>query len=68
MNGSQSHRPPPLPPVVYYYFFCRLFSAYSYYGIAFAVQELSGNLYLNLFLLSIVDFPSNLLNIFFNYW
>ncbi|XP_053397068.1 solute carrier family 22 member 21-like [Mercenaria mercenaria] len=43
-----------------------LFSAYSYYGIAFGVQELSGSLYLNMFLVSIVDVPGNILVVIFN--
>lgn len=43
-----------------------LFSSYSYYGIAFGVQELSGSLYLNMFLVSIVDIPGNILVVIFN--
>ncbi|VDI56472.1 MFS transporter, OCT family, solute carrier family 22 (organic cation transporter), member 4/5 [Mytilus galloprovincialis] len=40
---------------------------YTYYAISFGVQQLSGSLYLNMFLLSIVEVPSLLLAWFFNH-
>ncbi|KAL8621782.1 hypothetical protein ACOMHN_016269 [Nucella lapillus] len=39
-------------------------TAFSYYGIAFGVSGLSGNLYLNIFLLSIVEVPCNVVSLF----
>ncbi|KAH3709058.1 solute carrier family 22 member 6-like isoform X1 [Dreissena polymorpha] len=45
-----------------------LFSSYSYYGIAFGVQELSGDFYLNLFLVSVIDIPGDSLAVLFNTW
>lgn len=39
---------------------------YGYYAIAFGVQELSGDLYLNMFLLSIVEAPAQFITWFFN--
>ncbi|XP_060063859.1 organic cation/carnitine transporter 2-like [Ylistrum balloti] len=41
-----------------------LSSAYGYYAISFGVQHLSGNLYLNMFLLSAVEVPALILNYF----
>ncbi|KAJ8313016.1 hypothetical protein KUTeg_010389 [Tegillarca granosa] len=38
-----------------------LFSGYTFYAISFGVQKMSGSIYLNIFLLSMVDLPSNLL-------
>ncbi|XP_060063863.1 solute carrier family 22 member 21-like [Ylistrum balloti] len=38
---------------------------YGYYAISFGVQHLSGNLYLNMFLLSAVEIPTQILNYFF---
>lgn len=37
---------------------------YGYYAISFGVQSLSGNLYLNMFLLSVVEVPSQILTYF----
>ncbi|XP_063443225.1 solute carrier family 22 member 21-like [Mytilus trossulus] len=39
---------------------------YGYYAIAFGVQQLSGSLYLNMFLLSIVEVPSQVITYFLN--
>ncbi|KAJ8313014.1 hypothetical protein KUTeg_010387 [Tegillarca granosa] len=38
-----------------------VFSAYTFYAISFGVQKMSGSINLNIFLLSLVDLPSNLL-------
>ncbi|XP_052240294.1 solute carrier family 22 member 13-like isoform X2 [Dreissena polymorpha] len=45
-----------------------LFSSYSYYGIAFGVQELAGEFFLNLFLVNIIDIPGNYVAVLFNTW
>ncbi|XP_033760155.1 solute carrier family 22 member 5-like [Pecten maximus] len=37
---------------------------YGYYSISFAVQSLSGNLYLNMFLLSAVEVPAQIITFF----
>lgn len=42
----------------------RLSCGYSYYAIAFGVDQLSGSLYLNMFLLSIIEIPSSLITWF----
>nr|KAG5691449.1 hypothetical protein BaRGS_017292 [Batillaria attramentaria] len=39
--------------------------SFSYYGISFGVSALSGNVYLNIFLMTIVEIPSNFSTIFF---
>lgn len=46
----------------------RLASGYSYYAISFGVEELSGDLYLNMFLLSAVEIPAQAVTWFFNNW
>ena len=38
----------------------RLAGMFSYFGIQFDVPQLSGNLYLNMFLVAIADVPSSL--------
>ncbi|KAJ8313012.1 LOW QUALITY PROTEIN: hypothetical protein KUTeg_010385 [Tegillarca granosa] len=38
-----------------------IFSDYTFYAISFGVQQMSGSIYLNIFLLSMVELPSNLL-------
>ncbi|XP_052231176.1 solute carrier family 22 member 13-like [Dreissena polymorpha] len=48
--------------------FIWLFSAYSYYGIALGVQELSGDFFLNLFLVNVIDIPGNYVAVLFNTW
>ncbi|XP_046346338.2 solute carrier family 22 member 5-like isoform X2 [Haliotis rufescens] len=40
--------------------------SFTYYGISFGVGRLTGNLYLNMFLVSIVSVPSNVLAFFMN--
>ncbi|XP_034329452.2 solute carrier family 22 member 6-A [Magallana gigas] len=39
--------------------------AYNYYGISFGVDKLSGSLYLNMFILSVLEFPGAFLSWFF---
>ncbi|KAK3095487.1 hypothetical protein FSP39_015271 [Pinctada imbricata] len=39
---------------------------YGYYAISYGVEQLSGNLYLNMFLLSVVDIPALIATMFFN--
>lgn len=46
--------------------FIWLASGYSYYAISFGVEELSGDLYLNMFLLSAVEIPAQVVTWFFN--
>ncbi|XP_062570126.1 solute carrier family 22 member 4-like [Saccostrea cucullata] len=46
--------------------FCWLSCGYSYYAITFAVDQLSGSLYLNMFLLSLVEIPGTLSSWYFN--
>ncbi|XP_061184984.1 solute carrier family 22 member 4-like [Saccostrea echinata] len=46
--------------------FIWLASGYSYYAISFGVEELSGDLYLNMFLLSAVEIPAQAVTWFFN--
>ena len=38
----------------------RLAGMFSYFGIQFDVPQLSGNLYLNMFLVAVADVPSSL--------
>ncbi|KAL3881652.1 hypothetical protein ACJMK2_028064 [Sinanodonta woodiana] len=45
-----------------------LASAFGYYGITFSVQLLSGNLYLNMFIIGIIDYPGSILIVLFNRW
>ncbi|XP_046574106.1 solute carrier family 22 member 5-like isoform X2 [Haliotis rubra] len=40
--------------------------SFTYYGISFGVGRLTGNLYLNMFLVSMVSVPSNVLAFFMN--
>ncbi|KAK3087933.1 hypothetical protein FSP39_012595 [Pinctada imbricata] len=40
--------------------------AYVYYAISFNVQSLSGSIYLNMFLLSMVEIPANVLTMYLN--
>lgn len=39
--------------------------AYNYYGISFGVDKLSGSLYLNMFILSVLEIPGAFLSWFF---
>ncbi|XP_062619785.1 solute carrier family 22 member 4-like [Saccostrea cucullata] len=39
---------------------------YAYYAISFGVEQLSGSLYLNMFLLSVVEIPATLITWFLN--
>ena len=39
---------------------------YVYYAISFNVQKLSGNLFINMFALQMVDIPGNLVTIYLN--
>ena len=48
--------------------FYRLACGYGYYAISFGVEQLSGSLYLNMFLLSIVEIPALLLTWYMNNW
>lgn len=48
--------------------FNRLACGYGYYAISFGVEQLSGSLYLNMFLLSIVEIPALLLTWYMNNW
>jgi len=38
----------------------RMSTSYSYYGLTFGINSLSGNLYLNMFLMNTIDGPVNL--------
>ena len=56
--------------ITHYFMFSlkRITFGYGYYAIAFGVQQLSGSLYLNMFLLSIVEIPAQMLTYFLNNW
>nr|KAG5691453.1 hypothetical protein BaRGS_017296 [Batillaria attramentaria] len=44
---------------------CVWFSlTFSYYGISFGVSALSGNVFLNIFLMTLVEIPSNFISVF----
>lgn len=45
----------------FFSFVCRIFSIYTFYALSFGVQEMSGSIYLNIFLLNLIDLPGNLL-------
>lgn len=38
--------------------FLRFSCGYAYYAISYSVDQLSGDLYLNMFLLSVIDIPA----------
>lgn len=46
----------------------RMACGYAYYAISFGVEQLSGSIYLNMFLLSIVEIPATLLTWWLNNW
>ena len=48
------------------YYSHRFASGYGYYAISFGVDSLSGDLYLNMFLLSIVEIPAQVFSWFLN--
>ena len=38
--------------------------SYGYYGLTFGIQNMAGNLYLNMFLVNIVEVPVNFVTIY----
>ena len=46
-------------------FFFRIAMAYAYYGISFGVDKLSGSLYLNMFILSMLEIPGSFIAWYF---
>lgn len=45
---------------------CRLLVSFVYYGISFGVGRLTGNLYVNMFLVSVISLPSEVAVFFLN--
>lgn len=43
----------------------RMSVGYSYYGLTFGISSLSGNLYLNMFIMNVIDAPVCLSTMFF---
>ena len=35
--------------------------SYGYYGLTFGIQNMAGNMYLNMFLVNIIELPANCL-------
>ena len=41
--------------------FYRASMSYGYYGLTFGIQNMAGNMYLNMFLVNIIELPANCL-------